>query len=360
MRFFTCLVLLSALLTAQAHRTKNVILITADGLRWQDLFTGIDPTLMNEKETGMKDAKDRRQRYWRATPEERRAQLMPFFWNELTPRGAVFGNVTKGASMKVTNAFRVSYPGYAEMLTGHAQDAVIDGNVNIQNPSPTVLELARDKLHVDRSDVAIFASWNAFLKIGESNSGAITINAGYQPFDSVRFGPRMRDLSRGQFLALSPWDEERHDYFTFEMALEYLKAVKPRVLFISFDETDDWAHDKRYDRVLDSIHYFDQCLSDLFKVLDIIPEYKGSTSVIVTTDHGRGSTLEDWSDHGKKVAGAEQVWMAITGPDTPARGEMTNVPEVHQRDIAATILDLLGIEPAALKGMAGTPVRVKP
>src|ERR1035438_9852314 len=290
MRLLTCLVLLSSLLAAQPHHTKNVILFTADGLRWQDLFTGIDPTLMNEKEASMKDAKDRRQRYWRDTPEERRKQLMPFFWNELASRGAIFGNVNKGSSMRVTNAFRVSYPCYAEMLTGHAQDDVINDNVNIQNPSETVLEFARRKLNLDRSQVALFASWNAFVRIGESKPGSITINAGYENFDG---GARMRDLSRGQFLALSPWDEERHDYFTFEMAMEYLKAVKPRVLFISFDETDDWAHDKRYDRVLDKIHYFDQCVRELFATLDAMPEYKGSTSVIVTTNPGSASKPAD-------------------------------------------------------------------
>src|ERR1035438_4224050 len=137
MRLFTCLVVFSSLLVAQSHQTKNVILFTADGLRWQDLFTGIDATLMNQKEASMKDAKERRARYWRATPEDRRSQLMPFFWNELASRGAIYGNVTKGSSMTVTNAFRISYPGYSEMLTGHAQDAVIDGNVDFQNPSET-------------------------------------------------------------------------------------------------------------------------------------------------------------------------------------------------------------------------------
>src|ERR1022692_4185625 len=122
MRLFTCLVVFSSLLPAQSHQTKNVILFTADGLRWQDLFTGIDPTLMNQKEASMKDAKERRDRYWRPTPEERRKQLMPFFWSELVSRSTVYGNVNKGSSMKVTNALRVSYPGYSEMLTGHSQD----------------------------------------------------------------------------------------------------------------------------------------------------------------------------------------------------------------------------------------------
>ena len=35
-------------MSAAENRTKNVILITADGLRWQDLFTGMDPMLRDK------------------------------------------------------------------------------------------------------------------------------------------------------------------------------------------------------------------------------------------------------------------------------------------------------------------------
>ena len=121
----------------------------------------------------------------------------------------------------------------------------------------------------------------------------------------------MRELSRLQNLAITPWDGERHDVFTFEIAMEYLRAVKPRVLFISFGETDDWAHDKRYDRVLLLISYFDRCLKELFAALDSMPEYKGNTSVVITSDHGRGSTLANWNDHGEKVPEAAQIWLAL-------------------------------------------------
>jgi hypothetical protein len=63
---------------------------------------------------------------------------------------------------------------------------------------------------------------------------------------------------------------------------------------------------------------------------------------IITCDHGRGSGLKEWRNHDKNVDGAENIWIAVLGPDTPGKGEMTNVPRVTQSQIAATIAALLG------------------
>ena len=130
---------------AESRKTKHVVLFTSDGVRWQDLFTGMDPNLMNEKSAGMGDAAKLRQELWRPTPQERREALMPFFWKELVPSGIVFGNVDKGSSMQVTNRYRISYPGYSEILTGRAQDEVITGNDNVQNPTPSFLQFIKEK-----------------------------------------------------------------------------------------------------------------------------------------------------------------------------------------------------------------------
>jgi arylsulfatase A-like enzyme len=155
---------------------------------------------------------------------------------------------------------------------------------------------------------------------------------------------------------LSPWTEERHDYITFEMALEYMKLAKPRVLHIAFDETDDWAHDKRYNRVLDAISYLDRCLATLWKTIEDSVEYRGTTTLIVTSDHGRGGTIDDWYSHGKDVQGAEQIWVAVVGPDTQAVGEAVNVPEIFQRDIAPTMLNLMGVDYREYAGVLGQPI----
>ncbi len=335
------LFLLPALLFPADLHTRNIVLVTADGLRWQDLFHGIDPLLAREKSVSMdptsKDADGRRALY--ATRES----LAPFFWRAIAFNGVVLNNVT------VTNAYRVSYPGYSEILTGRAADNIIKGNDPIQQPNETVLEFLKRKLSLPTPKVALFSSWDHFHYIAEHTPGSIFVNAGYH--DS----PSSPALSQLQHVTLTPWDEARHDSFTFELALDYLAKQKPRALAISFDETDDWAHAKRYDRVLDMIHAFDEFLQKLWTKIQSMPEYRDSTTLIVTSDHGRGSTLSDWSGHGSKVAGAEKIWMAIIGPDTPASGEISTHAE--QRDIAPTIIKLMGLNPADYKGATGAPIQ---
>lgn len=341
-------------LFAAERKTEAVVLITADGLRWQEIFNGMDARLMNEKSAGMEEqaAPLLRDRLWKETPEARREALMPFFWRHLAPHGIVLGNVAKKSSVRVTNAYRVSYPGYSEILTGRAQDEVIRGNKAIRNPTPTVLEFLKEKLGLTRPQVALFASWEMFHNIGEHTPGAITINAGYEGVDDAA-SPRAKELAALQFAARSPWDEARHDYVTFELALDYLRRVHPRVLYISFDETDDWAHMRRYDRVLEAIQYLDHTIETLWSALQSMPEYRDRTTLVVTSDHGRGDTLKDFSDHGSKVEGAEQIWLAIAGPDTPAVGEAVDTATFHQRDITPTILELLGVPPGSYAGVQG-------
>jgi hypothetical protein len=347
------------LLSGAEHRTRNVIIVTADGLRWQDLFTGIDAGIMNEKKAGMEEpgAKELRAKLWKETPEARREALMPFFWKELVPRGVVFGDLTKGSSARVTNIYRVSYPGYSELLTGRAQDDVITGNDPIQNPTPTILEVVRQRLRLSRPQVALFGTWDVFNAIGEHTPGSVYINAGPARIEDPEATPRTRELSETQFDAMVSWSGERHDYFTFELALEHLRHAKPRLMHIAFGETDDWAHNRRYDRVLTSIQYFDRSLRKLWATIESMPEYRGRTTLIVTCDHGRGATLSDYGNHGMKVEGANQTWIAVIGPDTPAIGEAVHVDEVLQRDVAPTVLELMGIDPASYQGVLGKVIR---
>ena len=60
------LALLVAAPVRAATKTKNVVLIVMDGLRWQEMFTGADPTLLNEKYGGMWQTEDEvKGHYWR-------------------------------------------------------------------------------------------------------------------------------------------------------------------------------------------------------------------------------------------------------------------------------------------------------
>jgi hypothetical protein len=334
-------------------KTRNVVLVTADGLRWQELFSGIDPLLMNEKAAAMSNAERLRQQLLKGSEEANRAALMPFVWNELAVKGVILGNVRKNSSVRVTNAFRVSYPGYSEILTGRAQDDVVRGNDKIQNPTPTVLEYVREKLGISRNKVALFGSWDVFPFIGESRPGSVFINAGYE---DATGSPRMLELSRLQHDAPTPWDSVRHDYVTLGMALDYMRRERPRLIHIALGETDDWAHDRRYDRVLAMVRYFDAALREVWQFIQSTPEYRDRTTLIVTTDHGRGSALDTWNGHGAKIPGAEQIWIAAMGPDTPASGEAKDAPSAFQRDVTPTILALLGLDYREYQGVAGQPL----
>jgi len=137
------------------------------------------------------------------------------------------------------------------------------------------------------------------------------------------------------------WDNVRDDGLTFLGTAEYVKVKKPRVLYISFGETDDWAHEGRYDIVLDCARRTDGFVERLWDLLQEMPEYFGKTSLVLTTDRGRGETRVDWKNHGKDTPGSDRMWIAVMGPDTPPLGCRRDL-DVTQGQVAATVAALLG------------------
>lgn len=356
-RTLICLaILLCALPLAAQRKTENVILVTTDGLRWQDLFRGMDPILESRKDASMDKADDIRNRFDGAGPEERRRKLMPFVWETIAKEGVLLGNRDKGSKVSLRNKRLFSYPGYAELMTGRPQDDVITSNDLRPSPAKTVLEVVKDELNLKKKEVALFGSWHVFRGIGASRSDSVVLNAGRQAFDFPGSSERLEELGQAQFAALTPWGETRHDYLTFEIALEYMRLNQPRMLYIAFDETDDWAHANRYDRTLQMANYVDSALVKLWRFVESDSFYRGKTTLIVGTDHGRGSKPGDWDGHGEKIPEAEAIWIAAIGPDTMARGEAANTSSFTQSDIAPTILELLGIAPAKLGEGIGQPI----
>lgn len=338
------------------QQTDNLILVTADGLRWQEVFRGADERLLADPDAGMKDAAEVRQRFEAGTAEERRQRLMPFLWRVVARQGVLLGNRDKGSQVTLRNRHWFSYPGYAEILTGRPHDGVIDSNALRPSPVPTMLEILRRAWRLPREKAALFGSWEVFQGIGAHQPDSIVINAGYRGFGQAGASARLAELSRQQFELLTPWRSVRHDFFTFEIALEYLRTVKPRVLYVALGETDDWAHDRRYDRYLEMVSYFDQCLRRLWEAIEREPEYRGRTALLATSDHGRGETGEDWTRHGAKVEGARYTWLAAIGPGIAPLGEAGAAHSATASDIAPTMLALAGVDYRELEGVAGTPL----
>ena len=334
------LVFAPALLHAQHSASQNVVYVTLDGLRWQEVFNGASLRYMGEVAGGgwAADSAGLAGRFWRPTAGERRKALMPFLWGTVVPSGQIFGNSARGSDAHVTNGLWFSYPGYNEMLTG-AADPRIDSNDSIPNPNVTVLEWLNGQPGF-RGRVAAFGSWEILPYIVNARRSGIYTNGDGPP---VRESSNARDSALNDFAAELPplWGATRLDAPTMLGALEYVRSHKPRVLYIMLGETDEWAHDQRYDLYLDAAWRGDRFIERLWTLLQSMPEYSGKTALLISTDHGRGMTPDDWGDHDKEVAGSGQIWIAVMGPGIPSRGEREG-GVVTQSQIAATIARVLG------------------
>ena len=334
---------------APAPQTRNVVLITTDGLRWQEVFGGADEALMT-KEAGVSDPAALKREFGRPTAEARREALLPFLTTVVARRGQLYGNPASGGVARVTNGRNFSYPGYNEILSGRA-DPRIDSNDKKPNPNVTVLEWLNGR-EPYRGKVAAFGSWDVFPFIINRERSGVLVNAG---FDLL--APADRDGRRALLNELiaettPAADGVRHDSLTFAAALEHVRAARPRVLYLALGETDDWAHAGRYDRYLQSALRFDRYTRRLWDEMQAMDEYRDRTTFVITTDHGRGRAPTDWKSHGEKLPETRDIWIGVLGPDTPPLGE-GRPGEVTQSQVAATVAAALGEDFArAMPGVA--------
>jgi hypothetical protein len=351
---FPFLLLFAALLAAQPPlKTRNVILVMTDGLRLQEVFTGADPALLNKEHGAVSDVPALEREFWRDSPEARRRDLLPFLWTTVASHGQIYGNRARNAPAYVTNGLNFSYPGYNETLTGFA-DPRINSNDKVPNPNVTVFEWLH-RQPAFQGKVAAFAAWDTFPAIFNAPRARFPVNAAADPFTLPPISPTLQLLNR--LKAETPaWPSETFDSFTFHTALEYLKLHQPRLLFLSLGETDEFAHEGRYDYYLHSAHRVDRYLRELWNTLQSLPQYRDSTTLIFTTDHGRGDAPVAWRSHGQKIPDSRFIWLAAIGPDTPALGERANIPAITQSQIAATIAALLGADYLAAEPRAGKPI----
>lgn len=350
------LILLASSAAAQSPRqTQNVIVVTLDGFRWQELFDGGDESLMDSGPGGVRDVAELKRRYLRDTVDARREALLPFFWKTVARQGQVLGSPAKMSSAQVTNGLKFSYPGYSEIFCGLA-DARIDSNAKKPNPNLSVLEFLHGRPGFEDRVEAV-CTWDVFASIFRSQQSGLRVQAGWQPLSGESLTDRELTLNETMNRMPRLWPDNTFDVFTMEAARSAFVRRQPRVLYVGLGETDEWGHGRRYDLYLEAAHKADQFLAETWKWLQDQPHYKDKTTLLITTDHGRGGTRANWTDHGKNVEGAEFIWIAVIGPDTPALGERQSL-HVTQSQIAATIATLLGEDFGTASPEAAKPLPV--
>jgi hypothetical protein len=250
---------------AQVHKTENIIIVTLDGMRWQEVFGGVDSAIINNPQfTHGKDAVNAA--FWDADATVRRKKLFPFLWTTVLQGGQLYGNRNIGNQVNNANPYKFSYPGYNEIFTGYP-DTAVNSNDKILNKNTNVLEFI-NKQKEYHGKIAAFSSWDVFPYILNKWRSGIYVNS---DIDTLRFDNReLQLLNEMQLLASKPLGL-RLDLLTYFAGKEYLKAYKPKLLYIAFDETDDFAHEGLYEQYLNSAHAEDAMIGDLWKTVQSLP-----------------------------------------------------------------------------------------
>lgn len=313
---------------------RNVVLVTLDGMPWQEVFRGVDPAragdraFVSELREVKKDFLD---------PSDRASALMPFLHGVMAKQGVVLGDRDHGGCMAVANDQWFSYPGYNELLTGKP-DPSIRSNEHGPNRNPTVLEWLNRQPGL-RGRVQAIASWEAFRDILNPARSGVPVNAGWDATPGSQFARLQAEVPR-------LWPVERFDAFTQVVVLEALKGrSRPRVLYVAYGDTDEFAHEGRYDQMLWAARRSDAHLAELWRALQAHPAYAGKTTLIVTTDHGRGvGGKESWRHHGRGAfPQSNETWLAAIGPDV-APGKRPEAACASSSQVAATVVRSLGLD----------------
>jgi hypothetical protein len=342
MKFQLVLVCFAWSVISYSQQTENIIIITTDGLRWQEVFGGMDSAIANNPKFNEGDSTYIFDRYWASNATERRKKLMPFFWSTLEANGQIYGNRIFDNKIDNANPYWFSYPGYSELMTGHA-DTAINSNGYPANPHVTVLEFLNNQPRL-KGKVAAFGAWNAFDRILNEERSGIPVICGLQTTGGKFPTANEKMLNAIQRDAYKPWlEDECLDVFTHYSAFEWIKARKSKVVYIAYGETDEWAHSGKYRSYLDAAHQVDAWIKQLWEFTQRDPQYRNKTTILFTTDHGRGDAIkEEWTSHGQKILDSHEIWLAVMGPDSPVRGEEKGKMQLYQQQVAQTIAKLLG------------------
>ncbi|SFN70448.1 alkaline phosphatase family protein [Salegentibacter flavus] len=334
-----------AIQQVKSQNSDKIIVITIDGLRWQELFGGADSLLINNKQF-VNNPEELNELFWADSEKERRESLLPFLWNYAAKNGAILGNRWEKNKVNLKNKMVFSYPGYNEILTGHPDDQRINSNQKINNPNVTILEIA-NKSEDYKDKVLAFGSWDVFPYIINEERSGVPVNAGYSMSLAKKPSDKELYLNRIQEQTPRRWGSVRFDVFTHNYALEALKNQKPDLLYVAYGETDDFAHDGRYDQYLKSAKRTDQFLKEIWDFISVDPYYKDKTTMLLTTDHGRGQGIEDhnsWRSHGSSIPEADQTWFIGLGKQIRPINEQKENKQYYTTQFAPTIAKILNLK----------------
>lgn len=277
--------------------SPKLVLLTIDGVRWQEVFNGTDSHLYHKH--GLE-------------PRE----LLPNLYHYFVDNGSSFG---KDSPVVASGPAHISLPGYLEMMRGTPTLDCFTNSCDLELHT-TLLDFY-DK-------AAVFSSWDTVRKATSTHVDKLVISSGRNYRSQVFHDMKLPD--NRDFECYVGHLDYRPDEFTIKSTFDYLSREKPHFLWVSLGDTDEYAHAGNYEDYIKSLKRFD------FFVGEVIREYDENTVFIVTTDHGRS---QDWRHHSFDDE-SSRVWLMMHGAGVAHLGHVKLRNKKSLSDIMPTALSI--------------------
>lgn len=306
---------------------SRVVLVVIDGVRWQDVFQGVDPDLAKT---------------YMLPPKEVLgvAELVPNLHRLATEDGLAFGAPGVGEAMFASGPNYVSQPGYIEMFSERRAFGCLSNDCP-KTTEPTFVDAIAESTS---GSAAVITSWEIIGRAAAVHPERLVVSTGQSRGENqaqLRVNAHAaRSLEMGRIAAAWPGHGEyRADKYTREIALEYLEERRPRFLFVGLGDTDEYAHLGDYRGYLRALHEADATVGRILETLDRMGDDGRHTTVLVTTDHGRE---RGFVSHGGFAPESSRVWM-IAGGNVRPEGRVALDAPAHLYDVGPTVRELMGM-----------------
>lgn len=304
---------------------------------------------------------------------------IPYMLRELAPQSSFFTHVTNAGILG-------HYVATASLTTGVYESI---NNFSVVPPEyPTVFEYFRKDLKRPMSDTWVVAPSNGFNRIGESSHRAYGSGLGagvilpkhlleaatsstpgeyshllqdnYEnPLEISRIGKGELELNQlDRILKLSVADFTTHaktvsspDELSMYIAIRLMREEAPNLLWITMHDIDV-AHSGAYSLYVDAIQRTDRLCAELWKAVQVDPEYAGHTTLLILPDFGRDADTDaganGFQHHRTGGAASRTTWMMALGAGI-RQGVVYDRP-VQSIDLVPTLGSMMGFSPRFSQG----------
>lgn len=295
-----------------AAPSVTIVVVTLDGVRWREVFEGVDPVLAASHGLAPADVLSA-------------SELTPNLHRIVATHGAALGAPGHGAAISASGPNFVSLPGYAELLSGRRATRCRDNQCSGGGARTLLDDFGALSAH-GAAQTALYTSWPDIARVA-SEHGVVA-----EPV------PRSASF--------------RADAVTADLAIAHLKTHPPKFLFLGLGEPDEFGHQNDYAGYLNAVRRADARIAEVDQELSRLAALGTRTALFVTADHGRA---DNFVEHGSQFPESARVWLIATGSAVRATGFVAAPSQRRLADLAPTVRKIAGL-PQDLDPEAGMPL----